>query len=42
MDISMPIMNGYDATKKMREYEEERNHTAENGKMAFIIGVSGY
>ena len=31
-------MDGYEATKKIREYEDE----VKNGKtMAFIIGVSG-
>jgi len=38
----MPIMDGYEATVKIREFEEERNQNAIASHMSFIIGVSGF
>ncbi len=35
LDINMPIMNGYDATKIIRKDEEIKGHHA------FIIGLTG-
>ena len=41
----MPVMDGYQATKKIREFEEERKgsgYKVEGTQISFIIGVSGY
>ena len=37
MDIQMPIINGYESTEKIRQYEEQEG--IEPG--AYIIGLSG-
>ena len=37
MDVEMPIMNGYEATTKIRELERE-NHI----RPTFICGLSAY
>ena len=38
----MPVMNGFDSAKKMREYEKVHNVIMDDGnsKRAIIIGVS--
>ena len=41
MDIEMKIMDGYEATKRIREYEDEVKCEKEGCKMTYIIGVSG-
>lgn len=37
MDVSMPVMNGYDATRIIREFESERNLPP-----AYIIGLTAH
>jgi CheY-like chemotaxis protein len=40
MDISMPVMDGYDATKLIRELE--RDQLAENEDPAYVIGLTAH
>jgi len=40
MDVSMPVMNGLDATKKLRELYDENN--LENTYRPTIIGVTAH
>jgi two-component system, sensor histidine kinase len=37
MDIQMPVMNGYDSSRLMREYEEENKIEPP----CYIVGLSG-
>lgn len=42
MDINMPLMNGYDCTKRIRAYGKEiKNINDDSKNISFIIGVSG-
>lgn len=38
MDISMPVMNGYDCTIKIRDLEKENNFT----NPSFIVGLTAH
>jgi CheY-like chemotaxis protein len=40
MDISMPIMDGYAATKAIRDFENELN--LREDERSYIIGLSGH
>jgi CheY-like chemotaxis protein len=40
MDISMPVMDGYIATKAIRDLERELK--LDNGERSYIVGLTGH
>jgi CheY-like chemotaxis protein len=40
MDISMPVMDGYAATKAIRDFEQELNLRMD--ERCYIIGLTGH
>ncbi|KAL3420968.1 hsp90-like protein [Phlyctema vagabunda] len=42
MDVSMPIMGGYDSTIAIRALEAERNETREEQHQALVIALTGF